>query len=196
MQAKHWKKLTDEEKQLAITWGSEGVGITEIVKRLNNKVSKQRIKQILDRAGVPVTAIKREKIQKERNEKMFKKWGQRYADKEWRRSAIYEAMREKFRNKKSHTYNCEFSIDFGDIDFPTHCPVLGMELDYFADGREENSPSFDRVDPNKGYIKGNVVIMSWRANRIKNDGSAHEHEKIAKFMYSYLQQPAIQQSVS
>lgn len=186
--AKHWKKLTDQEKQQALAWGKEGIGLTEIAQRLDNKVSKQRIKQIMDRAKIPVTELKMEKKRKEQNEKMFKRWGPQWDNKEWRKSAIYEAMREKFRNKKAHSYKYEFTVDFGDIVFPTHCPILGIELDYFADGREEHSPSFDRVDPSKGYVNGNVVVVSWRANRIKNDGSAEEHEKIAKFMRRFAEQ--------
>ena len=185
--APHWKKLTAEEKKQVIEWGKEGVGIMDIARRLDFKVTKQRIKQILDAAKVPVTEIKRANNRKQHHDKMFQKWGPKWQDKEWRRSAVYDAMREKFRNKKAHSYGVEFSIDFGDVLFPTHCPVLGIELDYFASGREENSPSFDRIDPKKGYVKGNVAIISLRANRIKNDGTAEEHQKIADFINSALQ---------
>lgn len=189
MQIKHhWKKLTAEERQQAISWAKEGIGIAEIVRRLDNKVTKQRIKQIMDKEKIPVTLIKREKNSQKLHEKMFRKWGSKWKDKEWRKSAVYEAMREKFRNKKAHSYKHEFTIEFGDIIFPTHCPVLGIELDYFAEGKQENSPSFDRVDPSKGYVKGNVVIISLRANRIKNDGTAEEHERIASFMRNFAEQ--------
>jgi hypothetical protein len=183
--AEHWKKISQEEKNNIIEWGKQGVGITEIVRKIDHKITKQRVKQILDAKNIPVTQIKRDKAQKEHHDKMFKKWGPKWQDKEWRKSAIYDAMRDKFRNKKAHSYGVEFTIDFGDLDFPTHCPILGVELDYFADGREENSPSFDRIDPKKGYIPGNVAIVSWRANRIKNDGTAEEHQKIADFINSY-----------
>ena len=96
-------------------------------------------------------------------------------------------MKEKFRNKKGNKYGWEWTIEFGDLEFPSHCPVLGLELDYFTEGkgRLENSVSFDRVDPTKGYVKGNVIVMSWRANRIKNDGTFQEHQLIADFMRSY-----------
>jgi hypothetical protein len=186
--APHWKKLTTEERSQVIEWGKDGVGITEIAKRLGNKITRQRVKQILDNAKIPVTEIKRAKNRKAHNDRMFQKWGPKWQDKEWRRSAIYDAMREKFRNKKAHSYGVEFSIEFGDVIFPTHCPILGTELNYFAEGRDENSPSFDRIDPKKGYVKGNVAIISLRANRIKNDGTAEEHQKIADFINSALQQ--------
>lgn len=76
-----------------------------------------------------------------------------------------------------------FSINLEDIVFPTHCPVLGLKLDYGnnSSGRKETSPSFDRINPKKGYVKNNVVIISWRANRIKNDGTPNEHALIARF---------------
>lgn len=70
--------------------------------------------------------------------------------------------------------------------WPEYCPILGIKLDYETNGRQENSPSFDRLDPTKGYISGNVQIISWRANRIKNDGSAEEHQKIANYLSTLL----------
>jgi hypothetical protein len=178
----HWKKLTTEDHVLIKGWLKEGIRATEIAKRLNNKVSKQRIQQIAQKAGIDYVFIRRKQVEKQHNEKMFAKWGENWKDPEWRKSAIYQRMREKFRNKKAHTYDCEFTVEFGDIEFPRYCPILGIELDYFAQGRNENSPSFDRINPNLGYIKGNVAVISWRANRIKNDGTAEEHEKIAQFI--------------
>lgn len=75
-----------------------------------------------------------------------------------------------------------FNLEYKDVIWNTICPVLGVEIDYFASSRQENSPSFDKIDPSKGYIKGNVAIISWRANRIKNDGSSEEHLKIYNYM--------------
>jgi predicted DNA-binding protein YlxM (UPF0122 family) len=182
-QGQHFKKLTDSDIDNIKVWAKEGFGLTEIANKLENKVSRQRIKQITEQFNINAFANKKIKRQKELNDKMFQKWGPKWNDQEWRKSAIYAAMREKFKNKKAHCYKHEFSINFGDLVFPTHCPILGIELDYFSqNGRQENSPSFDRIDPSKGYIKGNVAVISWRANRIKNDGTAEEHQKIASFM--------------
>lgn len=77
-----------------------------------------------------------------------------------------------------------FDLEFADIYWPTHCPVLGIEIDYWGtEGtRIETSPSFDKIIPEKGYTKGNVHIISWRANRIKNDGNAMEHRRIAEYI--------------
>lgn len=43
-------------------------------------------------------------------------------------------------------------------------------------------PTLDRIIPNKGYVKGNIQIISQRANVIKNDASAEEIMKVAKYM--------------
>lgn len=174
--------LTTEDLENIKTWLQEGLKFNEIANRLDNKVSRQRIQQLADKFKIDSFQIRRNKAEQDRNEKMFAKWGPDWKNKDWKKSAIYSTMREKFRNKQKNTNKHEFTIEFSDLTFPTHCPALGIELDYFANARAENSPSFDRLNPSKGYVKGNVTIISWRANRIKNDGTAEEHQKIADFM--------------
>lgn len=84
-----------------------------------------------------------------------------------------------------------FNITIDDfIPVPEYCPVFGTKLDFKekAKGqRTNNSPSMDRIIPELGYVKGNVVIISWRANRIKNDGTWEEHAKISEFIKTHLE---------
>jgi hypothetical protein len=40
--------------------------------------------------------------------------------------------------------------------------------------------TIDKIDPKKGYVKGNVWIISFRANRIKYDASLEELALITK----------------
>ena len=94
--------------------------------------------------------------------------------------AHFDFFRRKRQNCKSGKW--EWSISYTDLVYPKYCPVLGMELNWFAEVRAENSPSIDRIDSAKGYTKDNVVVMSWRANRIKNDGTLQEHQKIVDFL--------------
>jgi hypothetical protein len=177
-------KLTPQDHENLRQWFLEGTGYTECAKRLQNKVTKQRLKQIAQKMGIDATSIRIETNWQSHQEKMVAKFGDKWQDAKWRRSAIYQAMREKFRAKKANANRTgvEFTIPFGELTFPTHCPVLGIEIDYFSEGRQENSPSFDRFDPSKGYVSGNVAVVSWRANRIKNDGTAEELRKIADWM--------------
>lgn len=61
------------------------------------------------------------------------------------------------------------------------CPILGIKME-FAKGDRSNSPSIDRIIPSKGYIKGNVVWISDRANRIKQDATSEEIMKVANWL--------------
>lgn len=58
------------------------------------------------------------------------------------------------------------------------CPILGIELIPNIGGKEDNSPSLDRVKPILGYIVGNIRIVCERVNRAKNNLSPEELFKI------------------
>lgn len=83
-----------------------------------------------------------------------------------------------------------FDLEFSDIQWPTHCPVLGMKLTYgtvFKKGHCRHSASFDRIDPAKGYVKGNIIIVSMQANAIKQDVGFEDILKVGNF-YKELKQ--------
>lgn len=63
------------------------------------------------------------------------------------------------------------------------CPMLGLLLKR-TPGDHDSSHSVDRIDSTRGYIKGNVHIISLRANRIKNNATVEEIEKIAAYLRS------------
>lgn len=157
--------------------GKMGYTQTALAKKYN--VSRQRIKQVVDKYIPDWNTNYGHAINRRIEAAQYeKKWGIK------QETELYKTQRLKFSAKK---YNAQqqgwtWDLSFGDIEWPTHCPILGIELNYFSEVRAEDSPSFDQIVPAKGYIKGNVIIMSWRANRIKNDGSAQEHRKIAEFL--------------
>lgn len=84
----------------------------------------------------------------------------------------------KRRAKKA---GLEFSLTHTEIAIPQICPVLGVPIVYKGEDRDA-WPSLDRVDPARGYTKNNVRVISYRANRIKNDASAHELELVLKYV--------------
>jgi len=61
------------------------------------------------------------------------------------------------------------------------CPILGTKM-VWSGGDNKNSPSLDRIVPSKGYVEGNVVWISSRANLIKQDASSEEIEKVAEWL--------------
>lgn len=85
----------------------------------------------------------------------------------------------RYRAKKR---GIEFSIELEDIEVPENCPVFGIPL-FFSEGRRtDNSYSLDRWDNAKGYVKGNVKIISWKANQYKGDMTIDEVERLLNYM--------------
>lgn len=80
----------------------------------------------------------------------------------------------------------EFSITQDDIkDIPQFCPVLGYELLYGNTGKlKPESASLDRFDNSKGYVPGNIRIISMRANGLKSNGTLNEFSKLIEYLKS------------
>lgn len=75
-----------------------------------------------------------------------------------------------------------FSLRFEDLVVPVRCSVLGIRLEKGTRKRHGNSPSLDRIVPSRGYVPGNVAVISLRANTLKNSGTAAEHRQIADWI--------------
>ena len=70
-----------------------------------------------------------------------------------------------------------FNIEVSDIIIPEFCPLLPfikLNTEPACPSSRWSSPSIDRLIPSKGYIKGNILICSMRANAIKNNASVDE----------------------
>lgn len=76
--------------------------------------------------------------------------------------------------------NIEFTLNLEDIKIPSHCPVLGIELSHSLS--KDHLPTVDRINPKGTYEVGNIVVMSMKANRIKNDATLEEIEKLLHFL--------------
>ena len=79
-----------------------------------------------------------------------------------------------------------FNLTEDDIIFPDFCPILGIPLKSTAGGRTPNTPSIDRIIPEKGYVKGNIEIISWRANRLKNDATLEELHLLGEYAKRHM----------
>jgi len=160
---------------------ADDYGVTrEFIRQIKNKY----IKELSERDEYGKGKLKKERILEKTKHLL-----ERYGRVSWKYGAdIEERVATMITAKKNNAFRKGIPFNIGpmDVDFPKYCPILGMELDYFSEGRPvpENTPSFDRIDPTEGYIKGNVAIISWRANRIKNNGTAKEHRMIAEWMES------------
>ena len=106
---------------------------------------------------------------------------------EWQRENLSGTFEKKLRGLlqisrgRAKYNNIDHSISEKDFTPVTHCPLLGIELNFSSVGRgyHDDSPSIDRIDPSKGYVPGNVWIISSRANRMKSNATIEELQLLA-----------------
>jgi hypothetical protein len=81
----------------------------------------------------------------------------------------------------------DFNLKLKDLQLPDKCPVLGITLDYgWPVTNIEAVPSIDRVNNNLGYVPGNVIVISNRANKLKSDATKEEILKAAQFWQGFF----------
>jgi hypothetical protein len=57
----------------------------------------------------------------------------------------------------------------------------------FALGDRNRSASIDRIDPNIGYVPGNVQWISMKANTLKNNAHPYELMRLARFLVKQME---------
>jgi hypothetical protein len=88
---------------------------------------------------------------------------------------------------RAKTKGLDFDLDKSDIIIPKLCPILGIpiireHIKGRKPGPTPNSPSIDRINNKKGYIKGNIMIISHKANTMKHDASPEELLRFARWI--------------
>ena len=104
------------------------------------------------------------------------------SEKQYRQST-FSAL--KLRSKK---HGVPFDLTFEQLNeiWPddNKCPVFGVLM---VRGRGKNrpldtSPNVDRIEPAKGYVMGNVKVMSGLANRIKSNATPAQVMIVAQYL--------------
>lgn len=80
----------------------------------------------------------------------------------------------------------DFNIEISDIVIPRKCPILGIRIHPNKGGKypTSHSPSLDRINPKRGYVKGNVMVISHRANALKSNATLKEIRAVYDFVRS------------
>jgi hypothetical protein len=121
---------------------------------------------------------------KHRSQNFLKKHSE--AEKTRRREHPEFAMYHAAKNRAKRS-GIPFELDKQDIHIPETCPVLGIPLFVSTGTRQsDNSPTLDRINNAKGYVRGNVLVISWRANNIKSNATVLELEKVLGYMKRYI----------
>ena len=80
-----------------------------------------------------------------------------------------------------------FDREPNDIQIPEECPVFQWKLVIGDGASQDASPSLDRIDPDKGYVKDNVWVISHLANRIKNNATLAQLEAVTQALRKRLE---------
>lgn len=126
-------------------------------------VSRQRAQQLALTYGI-------------RSPRKFGFWKTESTERQW----LWRILKGRVTDKAKRLVLYESLKD----SLPAVCPIFKIPLIYeHGNGyRGENSASLDRLDSSKGYEVGNLTVICWRANRIKNNGTADEHFLISQYM--------------
>ena len=94
----------------------------------------------------------------------------------------YKVVFDNAKARVKREAKVEWLLDFDTMEFPEFCKFLGLKLDYSygKGGIQDNSPSFDRIDPSGPYSPDNVQIISNKANTMKSNASPDELVKMAE----------------
>ena len=136
--------------------------------QLNREKLKKQAKEYYYRNKEKV--LEDVKAYRDRNRELIREKGREY----YRRKPENRMLnRARARAKK---YDLDFNLEESDIMIPEFCPLLGIPLS-ITEGRKsvkDNSASLDRIDSKIGYVKGNVWVISHKANTIKSNASITE----------------------
>jgi hypothetical protein len=121
------------------------------------------------------------KVYYQKNKERFKEYGRAYYLHNYKRRMnhfILSGIRLRAKAK-----GIPFDLDLEDINPPDTCPVFNIPLKRnVGKGPKFDSPSVDRIIPELGYVKGNIQIISQKANLMKQDATPEELIQFANWV--------------
>lgn len=109
-----------------------------------------------------------ENLRKNNNEKV-----KETRRKSWRNLDPRDKLIQQSRSRAKRK-NLNFNLKKEDLKIPILCPLLEIPFIVGTKNDYEQTYSLDRIDPNKGYIKDNVWVITKKANSMKNSATKDE----------------------
>lgn len=91
---------------------------------------------------------------------------------------LYNSLKSSAKKRGIH-----FTLtipELNNLTFPITCPILGIPLRFNRE-QQDDSISIDRIDSDRGYEIDNIIVISWKANRLKSNASLEEMRKISEY---------------
>ena len=95
------------------------------------------------------------------------------------RKRLWKLARDRARKR-----GILFNLEVEDIIVPRLCPILKTRLILF--GKRDDAPSIDKIINSKGYVRGNIKVISMKANRMKGAATIRQMERILLYMKGKL----------
>ena len=114
--------------------------------------------------------------------------------KSWRELDPGKRMLQQCRNRAKRK-GLDFNLELSDIIIPEKCPLLDVPFQVGTQEDYEMTYSLDRIDPSKGYVRGNVWVLTKKANSMKNSASRQELLTFANNVIKYFGDKDIVRSV-
>lgn len=97
-------------------------------------------------------------------------WVSEYIHNSWeiKNRLVYSAR------QRAKRFSLKFNISSGDFEIPKVCPLRRVPFEVGIGQHTDDSPTLDRKDPRLGYVKGNVWVISHKANRLKGGHTPNE----------------------
>ena len=133
---------------------------------------------------------KRAKTKEERKERRLatqRRYYKKHREKEIQRRIDYknaDPVRYILQKIKWHAKRkgLDFNLTPQDIIIPDVCPILLIPLKFSTSKQRACAPSVDRVDNSKGYVKGNVRVISQKANHLKSDMTKETIQRLLDYV--------------
>lgn len=118
-----------------------------------------------------------------------------YRKKNWNRIIQRERRnREKFperflvyhARRRAKAKGLPFDLKATDFKIPKRCPVLGIPLKLGTGCFWAFSPTLDRLVLERGYVKDNILVVSFRANEIRGNATLKELKQVYNFYRKVL----------